>query len=164
MQKKRFSVEQIAGILKQAELGTRIAELRRQHGVSQQSFYRWKKVYGGMPPSEARELKQLREENTKLKRLVADPSLDKVMLLDVVLATPPNYLKDVVIDHSTLTNAVVSPTQPSIDESPIRFGCAIAPTSLCVTRIFDQIWQSPARPGTTIKAATRHNSLELRGM
>jgi putative transposase len=84
VKKKRFSVEQITGILKQAELGTPIAELCRQHGVSEQSFYRWKKVYGGMLPSEARELKQLRDENTKLKRLVADLSLDKVMLQDVV--------------------------------------------------------------------------------
>ena len=84
MKKKRFSVEQISGILKQAELGTPIEELCRQHGVSQQSFYRWKKVYGGMLPSEARELKALRDENTKLKRLVADLSLDKVMLQDVV--------------------------------------------------------------------------------
>jgi len=84
VKKKRFSVEQITGILKQAELGTPIAELCRQHGVSDQSFYRWKKVYGGMLPSEARELKQLRDENTKLKRLVADLSLDKVMLQDVV--------------------------------------------------------------------------------
>ena len=84
MKKKRFSVEQITGILKQAELGMPIADLCRQHGVSEQSFYRWKKVYGGMLPSEARELKQLRDENTKLKRLVADLSLDKVMLQDVV--------------------------------------------------------------------------------
>ncbi len=84
MKKKRFSVEQITGILKQAELGTPIADLCRQHGVSEQSFYRTKKVYGGMLPSEARELKQLRDENTKLKRLVADLSLDKVMLQDVV--------------------------------------------------------------------------------
>ena len=57
MKKMRFSVEQITGILKQAELGTPIADLCRQHGVSEQSFYRWKKVYGGMLPSEARELK-----------------------------------------------------------------------------------------------------------
>ena len=84
MKKKRFSVEQITGILKQAELGAPIGDLCRQHGVSEQSFYRWKKVYGGMLPSEARELKQLRDENTKLKRLVADLSLDKVMLQDVV--------------------------------------------------------------------------------
>ena len=84
MKKKRFSVEQIAGILKQAELGTPIQELCRLHGVSEQSYYRWKKIYGGMEPSEARELKSLREENVKLKRLVADLSLDKAMLQDVL--------------------------------------------------------------------------------
>jgi transposase-like protein len=70
--------------LKQAELGTPVEELCRQHGVSQQSFYRWKKVYGGVLTGEARELKQLRDENTKLKRLVADLSLNKVMLQDVL--------------------------------------------------------------------------------
>jgi len=84
VKRKRFSVEQITGILKQAELGTPIQELCRIHGVSEQSFYRWKKIYGGMEPSEARELKQLREENIKLKRLVADLSLDKSMLQDVL--------------------------------------------------------------------------------
>ncbi len=84
MKRKRFSVEQITGILKQAELGTPIADLLRQHGVSEQSYYRWKKLYGGMEPSEARELRELREENIKLKRLVADLSLDKVMLQDVL--------------------------------------------------------------------------------
>jgi putative transposase len=80
VKRKRFSVEQITGILKQAELGTSVQELCRVHGVSEQSFNRWKKIYGGMEPSEARELKQLREENAKLKRLVADLSLDKAML------------------------------------------------------------------------------------
>jgi putative transposase len=62
VKKKRFSVEQISGILKQSELGAPIAELCRQHGISEQSYYRWKKAYGGMEPSEARELKQLRDE------------------------------------------------------------------------------------------------------
>jgi len=84
MKKKRFAVEQIAAILKQAEHGVAVAELCRQHGISEQSFYRWKKAYGGLEPSEARELRQLREENTKLKRLVADLSLDKSMLQDVL--------------------------------------------------------------------------------
>jgi putative transposase len=84
VKRKRFAIETITGILKQADLGTPIADLCRVHGVSEQSFYRWKKVYGGMEPSEARELKQLREENTKLKRLVADHSLDKAMLQDVL--------------------------------------------------------------------------------
>ena len=62
----------------------RSATSAARSGISEQTFYRWKKVYGGMLPSEARELKQLRDENTKLKRLVADLSLDKVMLQDVV--------------------------------------------------------------------------------
>jgi putative transposase len=83
VKKKRFSIEHIAGILKAGDLGTPVSELRRQHGISEQSYYRWKKLYGNMEPSEARELRQLRKENTKLKRLVADLSLDKAMLQDV---------------------------------------------------------------------------------
>ena len=84
MKKQRHSVEQITGVLKQAEAGTPVGDLCRQVGISEQTFYRWKKVYGGMLPSEARELKQLRDENTRLKRVVADLTLDKVMLQDVV--------------------------------------------------------------------------------
>lgn len=84
MKKKRFSVEQITAVLKQAEAGAPVGELCRQVGISDQTFYRWKKSYGGMLPSEARELKQLREENARLKRVVADLTLDKVMLQDVV--------------------------------------------------------------------------------
>ena len=84
MKRKRFSVEQITGVLQQVEAGVPVGDVCRQVGVSEQTFYRWKKEYGGMLPSEAREMKQLREENTKLKRLVADLSLDKVMLQDVV--------------------------------------------------------------------------------
>jgi putative transposase len=84
VKKRRFSAEHIAGILKQAELGSPIAELCRQHGISEQSFYRWKKIYGNMEPSEAKELRQLRDENAKLKRIVADLSLDKAMLQDVL--------------------------------------------------------------------------------
>lgn len=84
MKRKRFSVEQITAVLQQAEQGVPVTDLCRKVGISEQSFYRWKKVYGGLQPSEARELKQLREENTKLKRLVADLSLDKVMLQDIV--------------------------------------------------------------------------------
>ena len=84
MRKKRFSVEQITAVLQQAEAGTPIGDLCRQVGISEQTFYRWKKAYGSMLPSEARELKQLREENARLKRVVADLTLDKVMLQDVV--------------------------------------------------------------------------------
>ena len=72
MKKKRFSVEQITAVLQQVTGGVPIAEVCRQVGVSEQTFYRWRKVYGGMLPSEARELKQLRDENTKFKRVVAD--------------------------------------------------------------------------------------------
>lgn len=84
MKKKRFSVEQITAVLQQAEAGTPIGDLCRQVGISEQTFYRWKKSYGSMLPSEARELKHLREENARLKRVVADLTLDKVMLQDVV--------------------------------------------------------------------------------
>ena len=70
MKKKRFSVEQITAVLQQAEGGVPVGDVCRQVGISEQTYYRWKRVYGGMPPSEARELKQLRDENAKLKRLV----------------------------------------------------------------------------------------------
>ena len=84
MKKKRFSFEQITSVLQQVAGGVPVGDVCRQVGISEQTFYRWKKEYGGMLPSEARELKQLRDENTKLKRLVADLSLDKVMLQDVL--------------------------------------------------------------------------------
>jgi putative transposase len=84
VKKKRFSVEQIVAVVKEAELGTPVAELIRKVGISEQTFYRWKKIYGGLEPSQARRLKQLEEENAKLKRLVADLSLDKIMLQDVL--------------------------------------------------------------------------------
>ena len=84
MKKKRFAAEQIVAILKQAELGIPIAELIRQVGVSEQTFYRWKKKYIGMGVAEVRKLRVLEEENRKLKQLVADLSLDKQMLQDVL--------------------------------------------------------------------------------
>jgi putative transposase len=84
VKKKRFSVEQITSVLQQVTAGVPVGDVCRQVGISEQTFYRWKKEYGSMLPSEARELTQLRDENTKLKRLVADLSLDKVMLQDVV--------------------------------------------------------------------------------
>ena len=84
MKRKRFSVEQITSVLQQVTGGVPVGEVCRQVGISEQTFYRWKKTYGSMLPSEARELKQLRDENTKWKRLVADLSLDKVMLQDVL--------------------------------------------------------------------------------
>ena len=73
--KKRFSVEQIVAVLKQVELGLPVADATRQIGVSEQSYYRWKKMYGGLQSDQVRELKQLQDENARLKRLVADLSV-----------------------------------------------------------------------------------------
>ena len=83
MRKSRFSIEQIVATLRQVEMGMAVADVIRQLGISEQTFYRWKKVYGGLQPDQARELKQLQEENARLKRLVAELSLDKAILQDV---------------------------------------------------------------------------------
>jgi putative transposase len=84
MRKSQYSEEQIAFALRQAEQGTPVAEVIRKMGISEQTFYRWKKKYAGLGTSELRRLKQLEEENRRLKKLVADLSLDKVMLQDVL--------------------------------------------------------------------------------
>ena len=84
MKQKRYTDEQIAFALRQAESGTAVAEICRKLGISEATFYRWKKQFAGMGTVEIRRLKQLEEENSKLKRLVADLSLDKTMLQDVL--------------------------------------------------------------------------------
>jgi putative transposase len=84
MKGKRFTEEQIALAMRQSESGTAVAEIVRKMGVSEQTFYRWKKKFAGLGVAELRRLKQLEEENRKLKQLVADLSLDKKMLQDVV--------------------------------------------------------------------------------
>lgn len=84
MRKSEFTEEQIAFALRQAEAGTTVDEICRKLGVTQATFYRWKKKYAGMGVSELRRLKQVEEENRKLKQLVADLSLDKHMLQDIV--------------------------------------------------------------------------------
>ena len=84
MKQKRYTDEQIAFALRQAESGTAVMEICRKLGVSEPTFYRWKKQFAGMGTVEIRRLKQLEEENAKLKRLVADLSLDKTMLQDVL--------------------------------------------------------------------------------
>ena len=84
MKKSRFTEEQIAFALKQQELGTAVDEICRKMGIAQATFFNWKKRFSGLGPSELRRLRQLEEENTRLKKLVADLSLDKVMLQDVV--------------------------------------------------------------------------------
>lgn len=84
MKRSKFSDSQIAFILQQADEGTAVAEVCRKAGISQQTFYRWRQRYGGLMPSEMKRLKQLDEENAKLKKLVADLSLDRAMLQDVI--------------------------------------------------------------------------------
>jgi putative transposase len=84
VKRKRFPVEQIVAILKQAEVGVPVAELCRQAGISEQTFYLWKKQYVGLEVDQVRQLKQIREENARLKKLVAELSLDKTMLQDVL--------------------------------------------------------------------------------
>lgn len=77
MKKSKYTDEQIAFALKQADLGTSVDEVCRKMGISDATFYNWRKKYGGLGPSEVRRMRQLEEENTKLKRLVEDLSLDK---------------------------------------------------------------------------------------
>ena len=84
MKNSRYTVEQIAFALRQAESGTPVIDVYRKTGISEQTFYRWKKKYIGMGVAEVRRLKILEEENRKLKQLVADLSLDKQMLQDVL--------------------------------------------------------------------------------
>ena len=84
MKRKRFSVEQIVAVLKQAEVGVPVVELCRQVGITEQTFYRWKKQYVGLEIDQVRQLKQLQDENARLKKLVAELSLDKTMLQDVL--------------------------------------------------------------------------------
>lgn len=84
MKRKKFSVEQIVSILKQANLGLPVADLIRQVGISEQTFYRWKRQYAGLESDQVREFKQLADENGRLKKLVAELSLDKAVLQDVL--------------------------------------------------------------------------------
>ena len=88
MKRKRFTEEQIAFALRQAESGTAVAEVCRKLGITEQTFYRWKKKYRGMGVAELRRLKQLEQENKKLKQLVADLTLDKQMLQDILKKKP----------------------------------------------------------------------------
>ena len=84
MKASKFSDAQKAFVLRQAEAGVPVAEVCRKAGISQATFFNWKKKYGGMLPNEMRRLKQLEDENRRLKSIVADLSLDKEMLQDVI--------------------------------------------------------------------------------
>ncbi len=84
MKRKRYSVEQIVAILKRAEMGTPVADLIRHSGITEQIFYRWKKQYADLESDQVRELKQVLEGNIRLKKFVAELSLDKSVLQDVL--------------------------------------------------------------------------------
>ena len=84
MKRKRFSEEQIIGVLKEHEAGTTIVELSRCHGVVEQTIYRWKSKYGGMEVSDAKRLREMESENGKLKRLLAESMLDNAALKEIV--------------------------------------------------------------------------------
>jgi putative transposase len=84
MGKRGHSEEEILRVLREAESGDTVVEICRKHGISQQSFYLWKKMYAGLGLQELRELRQLRDENAKLKRLVADLSLDRHVLQEII--------------------------------------------------------------------------------
>jgi putative transposase len=84
MRTKRFTEEQIIGVLKEAEAGAKTKELCRKHGISEATFYNWKAKYSGMTVSEARRLKELEGENAKLKKLLAESELDKAALKDLL--------------------------------------------------------------------------------
>jgi putative transposase len=87
MKRGRFSEEQIIAILKEAESGAKVTELCRRHGISDATFYTWRSKYGGLEVSEMRRLRQLEEENRRLKSIVADQALDLRALKDVLAKT-----------------------------------------------------------------------------
>lgn len=121
MKKSRFTEEQIVFALKQAELGTSVPDVCRKLGISDATFYTWRKKYGGISPSELKHMRQLEEENLRLKRLVADLSLDKAMLQDVLAKKSCRW-------HTCANGSgICKPaTGPVRDRSVLRCGSAAA--------------------------------------
>tara|TARA_R110000787_G_C13047200_1_gene406129 strand:+ start:72 stop:353 length:282 start_codon:yes stop_codon:yes gene_type:complete len=91
VKKKRYSTEQIVAALKQVDMGMPVADLIRQLGISEMTYYRWRKKYAGLESDQVRELKQVLDENARLKKLVAELSLDKAVLQDVLSKKFPGH-------------------------------------------------------------------------
>ena len=110
MKRSKFSEAQIAFILRQGEEGTAVGEICRKAGISEATYYNWRKKYGGLMPSEMKRLRQLEEENGKLKKIVVDLSLDKEMLQDLSgRQTGGSCSGDLASKHSTCLRCVASP-------------------------------------------------------
>ena len=133
MKKSKFTEQQIAFSLKQAELRTPVEEVCRKIGISDATFYNWKKKYGGLGPDELRRLRQLEEENSRLKQIVADLTLDKQMLQDVLKKSSESQAAATVGERAV-------DRLPSIGAAGLRSGAFVSlGVSLCRT--------SPRRPG-----------------
>src|SRR5262249_1828803 len=104
MRASRFTEEQIIGILKKSDAGMKTADLCREQGISEATFYKWKAKYGGLEVSEARRLKRLEEENAKLKRIVADLTVDNVVLKD------PRSSGNLCVNRRPLGEGMKAPT------------------------------------------------------
>jgi len=122
MKRSKFTEAQIAFAIKQAETGTRIEEVCRKMGISEATFYNWKKKYGGLGIAELRRLRQPEEENAQLKKLVADLSLDKQMLQDVLKKVfKPSQRRKMVTDLVSLSDIPSQGMRDIVAEQP-RFG------------------------------------------
>ncbi|WP_409264245.1 IS3 family transposase [Providencia heimbachae] len=139
MKKSRFTEEQIVFALKQAELGTSVPEVCRKLGISDATFYIWRKKYGGISPSELKHMRQLEEENLRLKKLVADLSLDKAMLQDVLakkkltLARLREWVRDLQARYGASERQVCFALQ--ISRSSFRYRSVAADDSALRLRI-----------------------------
>ena len=155
MKKSKYTEEQIAFALRQAETGTRVEEVCRQLGISQATFFNWKKKYSGLGVPELRRLHQLEEENAQLKKLVADLSLDKQMLQDVIKKSckasketgtgrvspgcvpgiGPTGMQSAAIGTSKLVLWVTSPRFPIVDDA--NEGNCLHPCSIRLPQDFN---------------------------
>ena len=128
MRKSRFSEGQIIGVLREQESGATTTEVCRRHGISEQTFYRWKAKYGGMGPSDAQRLRSLEDENRRLKKLLAESMLDVAALKDLLakMYGPPRLCKDQVRSDSSSLHKCIRPLasglrlQPGHDEIRAR--------------------------------------------